>query len=495
MNPAPDPTTSREHPREQSDEAHVSRITVAGRALAVNLSVFWKTARLYDARNVAYMQSLQNLMDSLQQLLGLGSDFVLQVVGDCLYINDQRLRVDVVGYASHQFIVDELARRKVGGLRFQAGLDRSELQAFTRLFLGDSQQSPPNVDTIVAECATLGVTHVMPVRELMLPPADPTDQETQGRRIVAKKTFFRAIQSTKNVMLSARRGKQIDLRQAKRAVQSIVDLILSQELSLLGMTTLKDYDEYTYQHCVNVAILSIAVGHRLGLTKQQLSQLGVSGVFHDIGKVMIPNHILAKPGRLSADEWALMQTHPAEGVKIITRLHGLSPLAMRAIAVAYEHHLNIDNSGYPRIKRPREQNLMSRIVAICDCFDAMTAHRSYQKHPFTPYEALHYMTTRIPERFDATLLKVFIQTVGIYPPGTLVRLSSGELALSVYPNAEDVTAPVVKVLRERSGMPVVEDRRIDLANQPVSSSQPGYVTIVEALHPEKVDIRPEEMVE
>ena len=495
MIPGFEGNSSRDLGRDTSDDAYASRVTVAGRALAANLSVFWKTARLYDAHNVAYVQSLQNLVDSLQQLLGLGSDFVLQVVGDCLYINDQRLRVDVVGYASHQFIVDELARRHVGGLRFLNGIDRGELVAFTRVFLGENAQSPPDFDRIASDCDSQGITRIQPVRELMLPPADPQDTETQGRRMVAKKTFFRAIQSTKNVMLSARRGKQVDLRQAKRAVQSIVDLILSQELSLLGMTTLKDYDEYTYQHCVNVAILSIAVGHRLGLTKQQLSQLGVAGLFHDIGKVVIPNEILAKPGRLSPEEWALMQSHPIEGVKIITRLHGLSPLAMRAIAVAYEHHLNIDLTGYPRVKRPREQNLMSRIVAICDCFDAMTAHRSYQKHPFTPYEALHYMTTKIPERFDATLLKVFIQTVGIYPPGTLVRLSGGELALSVYPNAEDVTAPIVKVLREASGMPVLEDRRIDLANQGVNRGQTGFITILEAVHPEKVDVRPEEMVE
>jgi putative nucleotidyltransferase with HDIG domain len=490
-----DGNAARDLSRDNGDEAHASRVTVAGRALAANLSVFWKTARLYDARNVAYTQSLGNLMDSVHQLLSLGSDFVIQVVGDCLYINDQRLKVDVVGYASHQFICDELARRHVGGLRFQQGVERSELQTFTRIFLGENTQSPPNIEQIESQCAIEGVTRILPVRELVLPPADPTDTETQGRRMVAKKTFFRAIQSTKNVMLTARRGKSVDLRQAKRAVQSIVDLILSQELSLLGMTTLKDYDEYTYQHCVNVAILSIAVGHRLGLTKQQLSQLGVSGLFHDIGKVVIPNEVLAKPGRLSPEEWAMMQSHPIEGVKIITRLHGLSPLAMRAIAVAYEHHLNIDLSGYPHVKRPREQNLMSRIVAICDCFDAMTAHRSYQKHPFTPYEALHYMTSKIPERFDATLLKVFIQTVGIYPPGTLVRLSSGELALSIYPNAEDVTAPVVKVLREPSGMPTLDGRRIDLANQVAPRGQAGHVTILEAVHPEKVDVRPEEMVE
>ena len=128
-----------------------------------------------------------------------------------------------------------------------------------------------------------------------------------------------------------------------------------------------------------------------------------------------------------------MKTHPIEGVKIITQLHGISNLSMRAMITAYEHHLNVDLTGYPRLKRPRTQNLFSRVIAITDCFDAMTAHRSYQKDPFTPYEALHYMTTKLPERFDTTLLKVFIRTVGIFPAGSVVQLNTGELALVVFP--------------------------------------------------------------
>ena len=197
-------SAAREMPRGmgQDDEAHASRITVAGRALAANLSVFWKTARIYDARNVAYMQSLSNLVDSLAQMHSLGSDFVIQVVADSLYVNDQRLKVDVVGYASHQFICDELARRHIGGLRFSHGVERSEIQTFTRIFLGENPQSPPEFEAIENQCAIEGVTRITLVRELVLPPADPTDTETQGRRIVAKKTFFRAIQSTKNVMLT-----------------------------------------------------------------------------------------------------------------------------------------------------------------------------------------------------------------------------------------------------------------------------------------------------
>ncbi len=283
----------------------------------------------------------------------------------------------------------------------------------------------------------------------------------------------------------------MDLRQAKRAVQSIVDLILSEELSLLGMTTLKDYDEYTYQHCVNVAILAITMGNRLGLSKQQLSQLGVSGLFHDIGKVCVPNAVLQKPGKLSPEEWAVMKSHPVEGVKIITKLHGLSSLSMRAMIVAYEHHLNVDLSGYPRLRRRRSQNLFSRVIAICDCFDAMTAHRSYQKEPFTPYEALHYMTTRLPDRFDTSLLKVFIRTVGIYPAGTVVRLNTGETAVVILPSSEDVAAPTVKILRDADGQPIGEER-VDLLSQPARGRKR---TIVDALKPAVAGVSPEELVE
>jgi putative nucleotidyltransferase with HDIG domain len=487
-------SSQRTAPRER-DEQHASRITVAGRQLATNLAVFWKTSRLYDARNVAYTQALSNLVDSLSTMLQLErSGFGLQALSDSLYVNDLRLRVDVVGQASHQFLVDEFSRRGLAGVRFSPGVEPSELISFSQAFFEwpapeDTAAAAP-VEMFEHKLRSQNVVHLWPIRELAAP-IEESETESQSQRVVARKSFLRAMHSTKSVMLCARRGRRVDLRHAKRAVQSIVDLILSEELSLLGMTTLKDYDEYTYQHCVNVAILAITMGNRIGLSKQQLSQLGVAGLFHDIGKVRMPNAILQKPGKLSPEEWAVMKTHPIEGVKIITKLHGLSSLAMRAMVTAYEHHLNIDLSGYPRLNRPRSQNLFSRIVAICDCFDAMTAHRSYQKDPFTPYEALHYMTTKLSDRFDTTLLKVFIRTIGIYPPGSVVKLSTGEIAVVLFPSQEDVTAPTVKLLRDQEGQ-VCPPERIDLRS-PASKGRKRV--IVDALRPTEVGVAASELTD
>jgi putative nucleotidyltransferase with HDIG domain len=484
--------STRTAPRER-DEAHASRVTVAGRQLATNLAVFWKTSRLYEVRNVAYTQSLSTLVDSLNAMLELErAGFGLQVMSDCLYVNDLRLRVDVVGQASHQFLVDEFARRGLAGIRFSPGFDPTEIVNFSRPFFDWPSSDDPAVSTFEAfehKLRGLNVVHLWPIRELAAPVEEENDP---SQRVVARKSFLRAMHATKSVMLCARQGRRMDLRHAKRAVQSIVDLILSEELSLLGMTTLKDYDEYTYQHCVNVAILAITMGNRLGLSKQQLSQLGVAGLFHDIGKVRIPNAILSKPGKLSPEEWSVMKTHPIEGVKIIAKLHGLSSLAMRAMVTAYEHHLNIDLSGYPRLHRPRSQNLFSRIIAICDCFDAMTAHRSYQKDPFTPYEALHYMTTQLADRFDTTLLKVFIRTVGIYPPGSVVRLNTGEVAVVVFPSTEDVSEPTIKLLRDTEGQACTPER-IDLHTQVAAKGRRRV--IVDAVRSAEVGVATSELTD
>jgi putative nucleotidyltransferase with HDIG domain len=463
---------------------------VAGRSLATNLAVFWKTSRLYSSGNVAYTQALVNVMDSLTKMFSLEDDFSLQVMGDSLYINELRLKADVVGQASYQYMVDEFTSRNISGIHFSPGVDETEMVRFSETFLAWQPQGDPpmpSIEEFEADLAQREVERLRAIRELMQEIEE--EDESQPQRVQARKSFVRAMGATKMAMLAAKRGRRVDLRHAKRAVQSIVDLIISEELSLLGMTTLKDYDEYTYQHCVNVAILSINMGTRLGLSKQQLSQLGVSGLFHDIGKVRIPNAILQKPGKLTPEEWAIMKSHPTEGVKIITKLHGVSSLSMRAMIIAYEHHLNVDLTGYPRLKRRRQQNLFSRIVAISDCFDAMTAHRSYQKDPFTPYEALHYMTTRLADRFDSTLLKVFIRTVGIYPPGTVVQLNTSELALVIYPSQKSITTPTIQLLRDENGQSCAPER-INLEVDPEDGKRR---VIVDAVRPDQVGVKMEEL--
>ena len=166
-----------------------------------------------------------------------------------------------------------------------------------------------------------------------------------------------------------------NIKKIKRVVQGIVDQILNEETSLIGLTTIRDYDEYTFTHSVNVCIFSVALGKRLGLSKVQLYDLGMAALFHDIGKSRVPQSILNKTGGLTDDEWRLIAAHPWLGVLALFQVRGAQELPYRAMIVAHEHHMKRDLTGYPRPIRARQLSVFSKIVAIADGFDAATSRR------------------------------------------------------------------------------------------------------------------------
>ncbi len=216
------------------------------------------------------------------------------------------------------------------------------------------------------------------------------------------------------------------------------------------------------------------------------SDLGVAAILHDLGKAAVPSWVLNKAGRLTADEWKILNDHPIQGVKMIARMRGLNELALRAMIVSFQHHMNVDKSGYPMLEGCEEQCLFSRIVATVDCFDAMTAHRAYRRNAFTPYEALHMMITENVDKFDPLILKAFINTVGMYPAGTVVLLDTNEIAVVVEPSPHDIFRPKVKTVRDRDRKPV-SGAVLDL-NTRDQESGAFAASIVSALNPEEYDI-------
>src|SRR5262249_3840356 len=160
-----------------------------------------------------------------------------------------------------------------------------------------------------------------------------------------------------------------DLRFAKRLIQPVVDNIMKNEYSIVGLTALKSHDEYTYAHCVNVSTLSVGMGHVMGMPRQTLADLGVAALVHDIGKIRVPGDVLRKPAKLTDEEWRLMRRHPLEGMKMMIRMPGLSSLALDSMRTALEHHMGANLRGYPHAASDWQQSPMSRIVALADCFD------------------------------------------------------------------------------------------------------------------------------
>jgi HD-GYP domain-containing protein (c-di-GMP phosphodiesterase class II) len=473
-------------PAPSGQDTSNQRILVQGRNLAMQLCVLLKTARIHDVGNVAFHGPLVNFIETVDQLFTAEGEFKLQAVGDFLYINQGRLKLDGSSYASYQYLIDEFRARGLSGFAYNGKVTPPEVKKFIRLFLDVDVKAQDPYEDFCTALGKLSVEHMVPLRTVVPQSGAINVEEARDSRKVAKRTFYRAIEATKTVMLSARDKRPVDLRKAKRAVQSIVDLILNEEFSLIGLTAIKNHDEYTFQHCVNVSILSISLGQRLGLNKKMLGELGVAAILHDLGKATIPGWVLNKPGKLTAEEWKLMTDHPVQGVKMISKLRGLNELALRAMIVAFEHHLNIDGSGYPKLGDHLSMSLFSRIVAIADCFDAMTAHRSYRKTPFTPYEALHHMLVANKEKFDPLLIKAFVNTVGMYPAGTVVLLDTNEIGIVVEHNSNDIFRPKVKIVADR------DRKKVSGAVVDLSHREPGSDTysvgIVSALNPEEYGI-------
>lgn len=475
------------NPGPRSGDETPARLMIQGRALSIHLCVLLKTARVHDVGNVAFQGPLANFIETVEQMWTAEGDFKLQALGDFLFVNHQRLRVDASSYPSYQFLIDEFRLRGLSGFVFTGKVSQPEVKKFVRLFLDVDVKAADPFDEFVEALSKLSVQRIVPLRAVIPQAGRIGAEEVRDSRKAAKRTFYRAIESARTVMLSARDHRPIDLRKAKRAVQGIVDLILEEEFSLFGLTAIKNHDEYTFQHCVNVSILSVALGQRLGLSKKLLGELGVAAILHDLGKATIPPWVLNKPGKLTAEEWKMMMDHPVQGVKMIAKMRGLNELALRAMIVAFEHHLNYDRSGYPQIANRMEQSLFSRIVSIVDCFDAMTAHRAYRKTPFTPYEALHQMIAENREKFDPLLMKAFVNTVGMYPAGTVVLLDTNEIGVVVAHNAHDIFRPKVRVMADKERNAVEEGPIVDLS---VRDEETGAyaVGIVSALNPEEYGI-------
>jgi HD-GYP domain-containing protein (c-di-GMP phosphodiesterase class II) len=293
---------------------------------------------------------------------------------------------------------------------------------------------------------------------------------------------------TKDVIKSVRLGQAPNIKKIKRVVQTIVDQILNEETSLIGLTTIRDYDEYTFTHSVNVCIFSVALGRRLGMSKLQLYDLGLAALFHDIGKSRVPLAVLNKSEGLNDDDWRWLAAHPWLGVLTLFHMRGQQELPYRSMVVAFEHHMKNDLSGYPKALRPRDQSIFSRIVAVADGFDAATSRRAYQTVPMSPAAVLAGMRENSRRGFDPVIVKGFINLLGVFPVGTVVVLDTFELALvhSANPRAEAISRPIVRIVSDHRGNVLYPGELVDLTDMDEAGAYKR--TIIKTEDPERYGI-------
>jgi len=457
-----------------------------GRALLAGLYSALQALRLFPLENQTVQKALEELHRATVRVADREDGIELALVGDFIFLNDVRIRLDLSTYAAFSLISNALHRHRIGTVSIAAGVGSDEWPPLLTLLLGVPRSADKAYEQFAQRLAATSVDHITvgPERERVR-----LDHEDQGSKEAAKRAYFQTVEVARGVLGDTRLGKSVNARRVKRAVQSIVDQVLNNETSIMGMTALRDYDDYTFTHCVNVCIFSVVLGQKLGLTKLQLYELGLGGLFHDLGKMRVDPEVTTKPDALDDDEFEKMQQHPTEGLLALFNMHGFGEVPFRAMLMAYEHHMKLDLTGYPRSKRPRAPTLFSRIVAVADAFDAATSRRVYQASPWRPEEALKEMRDKPERGYDPLLVKALINVTGIFPVGTLVILDTHELAVVVAanPDPERLHQPVIKVIYDAMGVPLADPITVDLGQLDGGSAGPAR-RIIMTVRPERYGV-------
>ncbi|MFH1094077.1 MAG: HD-GYP domain-containing protein [Candidatus Omnitrophota bacterium] len=296
----------------------------------------------------------------------------------------------------------------------------------------------------------------------------------KGNFLPADKIYGSSIEANKLIFNTLIKENTIPMEVVDKVAKDITNMILRDRTTSLALSSLRDYDDYTFTHSANVAILSVALASTILNDAEILNQLARAALLHDIGKTRVPQEILNKPGKLTEEEWSLMRDHPLLGVKILEQQEEVSKLS---VLIACQHHMKYDLSGYPNIENCSLHPL-SLMVNICDVYDAITSKRAYKK-PFPSDKALSIMMRLIGCDFDPQLFKIFTQMIGVYPPGTLVRLNTNELAVTRKVQVQALLLPEIKIISNESGSLLEEPLIINLSDEQQNSSKRSIETVLD----------------
>ena len=437
----------RGHGQEAGDEGFLRQ---AGRGFLVSLYAALRSLKLYPVENAAVQRALDELGEAGTVILGREGEIEVRMSGDFLFVNGTRLRLELDNFASFSHVQSLLRSFDIGQLVVHEAVTRKEWQAFLSMLLALAGEATPE-DRFLALAERMGRAGISNVVVQEGDPGGPEDEE--AAREQAKRTYTHGVAVTKEVVNSVRLGRTTNIKKAKRAVQMIVDQVLTNETSIIGLTTLRDYDEYTFTHSVNVCIFAVALGRKIGLSKLQLYDLGLTALLHDVGKARVPIEILNKATGLTDGEWRALQTHTWWGALTLFGLRAYEETPYRSILVAHEHHMKTDLTGYPAHIRTRSLGIFSRIVAVADGFDAATSRRAYQTVPIEPDEVLREMWENPRRGYDPTVVKALINLIGIYPVGTCVILDTFEVAIvnAANPDPQYLNRPVVSLVIDPNG--------------------------------------------
>src|SRR5262245_7412798 len=398
------------------------------------LAAALRGTELYSPTHPLVQRGIDAFTTAATEGLQAAPSIVIGFLGDEVVVDNLKLprgTASLVGFAC------DLREREIEKITLARGLSREEVRNLLLVF-GDRKSQVPLADRLLQK----GVRHVTLGKIVVEDVADDQVGIAAARRV-----YSTAVETAESLWQAAKAGDKPDPGAAKKIIDGLARLVTQDRTSLMALTALKKYDNYTFTHMVNVSALAMAQARALNIEGTLLREFGFAALMHDIGKVHTPLEVLNKPDKLTKDEFEIMKRHVVDGAHILRRTPEMPALAP---IVAFEHHLKQDLSGYPEKIGSRTLNLCTMIVSIADVFDALRSTRPYRKAMPTD-RIRNIMGEQGKPAFNQTLLKRFVNLMGLFPVGNLVRLSTDELAVVTAEHPSDPFRPQVKIIVSENG--------------------------------------------
>ncbi|HJR59172.1 MAG TPA: HD-GYP domain-containing protein [Vicinamibacterales bacterium] len=392
-----------------------------------------RAGQLYARDHPLVGRNVEGLLAALKPLLPAAPSLTVGIVGDQFVVADTPM---AKASASMSELIRRLKDHRIERISFERGVTADEVLG---LVLAVSAMTGRGEHE-----SELAFPHIRVGR---ITAEERRSDGVAGDMAAIRRLYGNAVQLAESVWETALTEGRPDLPAALRAVDGLAEAITQNRTAVVAMTAMRNYDNYTFTHMVNVAILTMGQARALGIDGRLLREFGLSALMHDLGKVRTPKEILNKPDKLTDEEFLIMRRHTVDGAEILRQTPEMPVLAP---VVAFEHHLRLDGTGYPVGVRRSALNLGTMLCSIADVYDAMRSQRAYQQS-YPSDRVLAVLKGSDGSHFDQHLVRRFVQLLGIYPPGNLVRLNTGEIAVVIQTHAPDPHRPRVRVIFAADG--------------------------------------------
>lgn len=425
-----------------------------------------QTYALYPPRHPGRQASIDDVAARLRGLCKVADEApVLMVAHHSFYLGPALLAKESLTLTR---LVETFERGGIEAVEIFPDVSDVDIDTLVRLLIGDK------VGT--AELTGIAVNRVRPT-------VDGEKPKVQNEPLTELlSTYDSGLELCRQTAQGLAEGRPVAIEATRKLVEQIATKVTEDPVQALLVSTIKSFDEYTYHHMMNVCLLSMALGHAIGLQQRQIVMLGVGGLLHDIGKIKTPVEVLHHKGALSAEQRRVMERHPIAGAGLV--FVASRDLYHPATPIALEHHAGYSMTGYPKLNYPGPPSMPARIIAVTDCFDALTSNRPYRQLD-DRRQALNILQAEAGTKFDPRIVRAFARLLGIYPVGSVVRLSSGDVGVVVRNEDAAVAHPVVEILLDDHGNPH-EGGTIDLTDRDPDGSP--RLTIEETMAPEHAGI-------